>query len=112
MHPVEIARLDDDRQLVGRSHAATACADRSRMVGCSPQSGHSGSRFTFTLRKVVDSASYISSEPDSESPTPISSFSTSVAWSVPSAPATAPNTPASEQAVIIPGGGGSRKMQG
>ena len=56
MNPVEIARLDDQRQLVRRScHAAYA--DRSVIDGVSPHSGQSTSRGSFILRTSADSAS-------------------------------------------------------
>ncbi len=58
----------------------------SVIVGCSPQTGQSGSRRSATSVNSVASASNSSSRPTSGSPTPSASFSASFAWSEPTMP--------------------------
>ena len=84
---------------------------RGGTLGYPPQVGHSGSRGTRTLWKAAPNASYMRSDPERLSPSPRISFSTSVAWSVPMTPTTAPRMPAVSQRGTLSGGGGSRKRQ-
>ena len=79
-----------------RRNVAVMRTDRV-IVACGPHSAQSGSGGSRTVRNRVASASQISSRPDSVSPMPRISFSTSVACSVPITPVTAPSTPASLQ---------------
>src|SRR5262245_6132916 len=70
------------------------------------QTGHAGSRRSFSSVKVESRASNSSSRPASVSPMPSSTFSASFAWSMPMIPGTTPRTPATEQPGASSGGGG------
>ena len=56
-------------------------------------------------------ASYRSSRPTSDSPSPVISLIASVAWIEPITPGRTPNTPPSAQLGTVPGGGGEGKRQ-
>src|SRR5438067_999101 len=74
----------------------------SVMVGCSPQTGQSGSRRSVTSLNSVESASKRSRRPESDSPMPSASFSVSFAWSEPMIPGSTPSTPPSAQLGAAP----------
>jgi sulfur-carrier protein adenylyltransferase/sulfurtransferase len=81
------------------------------IVGCSPQTGHAGSRRSFNSWNFILSASNSSSRPTSELPRPMASLRISVAWMQPMMPGSTPNTPPSAQLGTMPGGGGSGYRQ-
>src|SRR3954464_15570341 len=76
------------------------------------QTGHSGSRRTFSSVNVAPSASYSSSRPMSGSPTPTTSLMTSVACSRPIVPGRTPRTPLAPQDGASSAGGGTGDRQG
>ena len=76
-----------------------------------PHAGQSGSRWIFSVRNCMRSASTSSSRPISGSPMPVRSLIASVAWITPISPGSTPSTPPSAQLGTSPGGGGSRKRQ-
>ena len=76
-----------------------------------PQVGQSGRLAIAISSNEPSSASYISSRPESERPMPRISFTTSVACSAPSVPASAPRTPAWAQLGTASSDGAAGKMQ-
>src|SRR5687768_2693462 len=91
--------------------AATRASGSTVRATPSPQAGQAGSRQIRTSSKVVPSASNISSRPARVSPTPSTSFRTSLAWSMPTIPGRTPSTPATLQPGASSSGGWVGYMQ-